>query len=455
LASCRIYLRGASAISPPVDSIQSDEKLPKTADVVIVGGGIIGCSAAYFLAKKGLSVALVEKGRVAGEQSSRNWGWCRQQDRDKAEIPLIKESLRLWGDLGAEVGADLGFRRTGLLYVTEDPAELGKWERWMEHARTYQLHSQLLSAMEARALTPGCDTKWIGGLHTPSDGRAEPSMAAPAIASAARRLGATIHQSCAARGLETEAGAVAAVVTEHATIRTRAVLCAGGAWSTLFCRRHGIDLPQLTVRASVLRTDPAPEVFDSALGTPGFGIRRRLDGGYTVGFRDQVSFHVTPDTFRYFRSFWPAFSYERRHIKLEFGLDFFRSLRTRQQWPLDRPSPFEAVRVLDPEPDRALLDRALANFKAAYPSLSGIGIAETWAGMIDITPDAIPVISPVEALPGFYLATGFSGHGFGIGPAAGRLAANLVLGETPIVDPQPFRYSRMIDGSRLAPESRL
>jgi glycine/D-amino acid oxidase-like deaminating enzyme len=171
-----------------------------------------------------------------------------------------------------------------VLYVTQDPQEMAKWERWMEHARSYQLHSRLLSAAEAQAMTPGCDTKWLGGLHTPSDGRAEPSMAGPAIATAARKLGATIHQSCAARGLETEAGAVSGVVTEHGTIRTRKALCAGGAWSSLFCRRHGVDLPQLTVRASVLRTEAAPEVFDSALGTPSFGLRRRLDGGFTVGY---------------------------------------------------------------------------------------------------------------------------------------------------------------------------
>jgi glycine/D-amino acid oxidase-like deaminating enzyme len=442
-------------MSPPVNAVQSDEKLPTAADVVIIGGGIIGCSAAYFLAKKGISVALVEKGRVAGEQSSRNWGWCRQQARDEAEIPLIKESLRMWGDLGGEVGADLGFRRTGVLYVTQSPADLAQWERWMEHARTYQLHSRLLSATEAQALTPGCDTKWIGGLHTPSDGRAEPSLATPAIAAAARRSGATLHQNCAARGLELEAGAVAAVVTERGTIRTRAVLCAGGAWSTLFCRRHGIDLPQLTLRASVLRTEPAPAVSETSIGTPNFGIRRRLDGGYTVGFRDQVSFHITPDSFRYFRQFWPAFSAERRNIKLELGWDFVKALRTPRRWPLDQPSPFEAVRVLDPPPDRKLLDRTLGNFIAAYPALRGLKIAESWAGMIDTTPDAIPVISPVESLPGFFLATGFSGHGFGIGPAAGRLAADLVSGAPPIVDPTPFRYSRMIDGGRLAPASRL
>lgn len=442
-------------MSPPVDPVQSDPTLPKSADVVIIGGGIIGAATAYYLAKRGMSVALVEKGRIAGEQSSRNWGWCRQQDRDEAEIPLIMESLRIWDNLGTEIGADTGFRRTGVLYVTQDPQELAKWERWMEKARKYQLHSHLLSAAEAQAMTPGCDAKWIGGLHTPSDGRAEPSMAGPAIATAARKLGATIHQNCAARGLETEGGAVSGVVTEHGTIRTRKALCAGGAWSSMFCRRHGIDLPQLTVRASVLRTEAAPEVFDSALGTPEFGLRRRLDGGFTVGYRNQVSFHITPDAFRYLRRFWPAFKYESRHIKLEFGSDFWKALMTPRNWPLDKPSPFEAMRVLDPEPDRKLLDRALGNFKTGYPGLKDIKMAESWAGMIDITPDALPVISPVEAIPGFFLATGFSGHGFGIGPGAGRLTADLIAGDTPVVDPKAFRYSRMIDGSKLEPESRL
>ncbi len=442
-------------MSPPVDTVESDARLPATADVVVIGGGIIGCVAAYFLAKKGFSVAVIEKGRIAGEQSSRNWGWCRQQGRDTREIQLIKESLALWGGLNEELGADTGFRRTGVLYVTKDKDELARWERWLEHARQYQIQTRFLSADEAQAMTPGCGEKWIGGLHTASDGRAEPAQAAPAIAQAARRLGVTLHQGCAARGLETEVGAVSAVVTEKGPIRTRAVLCAAGAWSSLFCRRHGITLPQLGVRASALRTEPAPSVFEGAISAPGFGIRRRLDGGYTVGFRGHASFDVTPDVLRYMRAFWPAYSQEWRSIKLKFGAAFFRALRIPRHWALDGPSPFEAVRVLDPEPDRDVLDLAIANLRKAYPALKGIRIAETWAGMIDTTPDAVPVISPVEALPGFHLATGFSGHGFGIAPAAGRLAADLVAGDAPLVDPRPFRYSRMIDGSRLVPETGL
>ena len=209
------------------------------------------------------------------------------------------------------------------------------------------------------------------------------------------------------------------------------------------------------MRASVLRTAPAPEVLSGPVSAPGFGMRRRLDGGYTVGLRGAASFDLTPDAFRYMRAFWPAYRQGAVALKITFGAPFFQALRTPRKWALDRPSPFEAVRVLDPAPDRDVLETALTNLKAAYPALRDVKIAETWAGMIDATPDAVPVISPVATPKGLYIATGFSGHGFGIAPAAGRLAADLIAGETPIVDPRPFRYSRMIDGTRLVPETGL
>ena len=109
-------------MSPTIKRIHSDEKLPSHADVVIIGGGIIGATAAYFLARRGLSVALVEKGNVGCEQSSRNWGWCRQQNRDARELPLSGIALRLWDELTAQTGIDLGFRRCGLKYATHDPS---------------------------------------------------------------------------------------------------------------------------------------------------------------------------------------------------------------------------------------------------------------------------------------------------------------------------------------------
>ena len=123
--------------------------------------------------------------------------------------------------------------------------------------------------------------------------------------------------------------------------------------------------------------------------------------------------------------------------------------------PLDQTSPYEAVRVLDPAPDRASLRKALRTLTSRFPAFAGAHMVQEWAGLIDVTPDAIPVISTVESMPGLVVATGFSGHGFGIGPAAGRLAADLVTGSTPIVDPTDFRFSRFSDGSRPRPMSGI
>ncbi len=439
-------------MTPPIQPVASDARMPAAADVVIIGGGIAGVSAAWHLARKGHSVALVEKGQVGAEQSGRNWGWVRQQNRDERELPLIKHSLELWGELNEAIGADTGFRRTGVLYVTDRQADLDDWERWVTLARGYQVHSTMLTAAQAREMTPGCDKPWLGGVHSPTDGKGEPTMAAPVLAEAARRLGVSLHQNCAARALETQGGKVSGVITEHGTIRTSRVLCAGGAWSSMFCRHHGISLPQAGVRGTAFATTAAPEVTGGGLSSPRWVIRRRLDGGYTVAMRGHGRLELTPQGLRYTRNFLPLFRTRLGvGVKIRIGRSFLEGPEALARWQPDGPSPFERIRVLDPEPEQDVIEYALKELVADFPALAGIRAHHAWAGWIDNTPDAIPVISAVESLPGFYLATGFSGHGFGIGPGAGRLAADLVAGDTPVVDPAPFRYSRLIDGSHLPP----
>jgi glycine/D-amino acid oxidase-like deaminating enzyme len=436
-------------MSPPVQPVVSDEKLPGSADVVVIGGGMAGSAAAYALAKKGHAVALLEKGRIGGEQTSRNWGWCRQQHRDLRELPLAMKSLEIWGELSRELAVETGFRRTGLIYVTTRPDDLALWEAWTLKARDHQMHSRILSGAEAKALTPGSTADWIGGVHSPTDGRAEPSLAGPAIAEGARRLGVTIHQDCAARGLVMEAGKVSGVVTEKGSIRTQAVLCAGGAWSSLFCRRHGVRLPQAGVRSTSFATAAAPAVTEGGLSMPDVTIRRRLDGGYTVGLGGRGRVELSPQGLLYARQFWPTFKKRRWGLTFAIGRSFFEGPEAFSRWSLDDVSPFERQRTLDPAADPALVRLGLTRLGEHYPALAGLQVAQAWGGMIDSTPDAIPVISAVDSLPGLYLSTGFSGHGFGIGPAAGRLAADLIAGDPPIVDPHPFRYSRMVDGTDL------
>jgi glycine/D-amino acid oxidase-like deaminating enzyme len=174
-------------MAPRVDPVTSDESLPARVDVVIVGGGIIGTSTALFLAQRGVSVALCEKGQIACEQSSRNWGWCRKMVRDPRELPLAIESLRLWQGMNKMVAAETGFRNAGLMYLAETPADLARLESWLDHARQHQLDTRIISGREVAQRLPSLAKDYAGALYTASDGKGEPQMAAPAIALAARR----------------------------------------------------------------------------------------------------------------------------------------------------------------------------------------------------------------------------------------------------------------------------
>ncbi|HEY3909658.1 MAG TPA: FAD-binding oxidoreductase [Stellaceae bacterium] len=439
-------------MAPRVDPVPSDEKLPERADVVIVGGGIIGTSTALFLAEKGISVALCEKGHIAGEQSSRNWGWCRKMGRDPREIPLIIESLRLWEGMNERVEAETGYRRCGIMYLAENPAELSELGTWLDHARQYQLDTRLLTRAEAGELMPGLTGGWAGALYTESDGKAEPQLAAPAIAEMARRRGAAILTRCAVRGIDTAGGRVSAAVTERGRIACSSVVLAGGAWSRLFCGNLGIELPQLKVLASVMRTEPiegGPEI--SASGGL-FGFRKRMDGGYTVATLGVRTIDLVPDNFRLLGEYLPAARLHWKKLRFRVGRRWVEEWRTKRRWAFDEASPFEAMRTLDPEPDQYVLDRARTAAAEAFPVFRGMSVAESWGGMIDVMPDAIPVISSVANLPGLVVATGFSGHGFGIGPGAGRLAADIVAGDPTLVDPSAFRLTRFTDGSNPRPD---
>ena len=426
-----------------LDTVDSDASLPERADVVIIGAGMIGVAAAYALARRGHSVAVLEKGVVAGEQSSRNWGWCRTFNRDEREIPLMQHSQELWDTLPAEIGADMGLRRNGNIYVTKDPKQLAQWQAWLDMAQAYQVQARIVGPEEAKGLTPGNAQDWVGGVVSPRDGRAEPAMATPALAKAARALGVTLHQGCAARGLDTTGGRVSGVFTERGRIGADAVILAGGAWASMFLRRHGIDMPQASVHSTVFATTPVEPVSPGGLNTPDFILTPRLDGGYIVAAKARGRLELTPAGIRHARRFLPTLIKRWSLVELRLGRSFFEGPDAwHGTWSFDSPTVFERIRVLDPKPKASIVEPALREIVAAYPAMAGVRAARLWAGWIDETPDEVPVISPVEALPGLVVAAGFSGHGFGIGPGAGRLAADLASGAPPIVDPTPFRLSR-------------
>ena len=273
-------------MAPLMDRIPaSPTPLAPRADVVVIGGGIVGVSTALYLAEKGIAVTLCEKGEIGAEQSGRNWGWARVMGRDAREIPLSLASLRLWDDLDRLTGAATGFCRAGIVYTCDAAQDLATYEAWLALARDYQIQTRLLDSAELAALVPGAARRFAGALYTPNDARAEPQKAAPAIAGGARAKGAAVHTNCAVRTIETAAGRVSGVVTEHGRIACSSVVLAAGAWSRLFCGNFGIDFPQLKMTGSVERTMPMPGGPEITVGGSDFAFRKRLDGGYTIARR--------------------------------------------------------------------------------------------------------------------------------------------------------------------------
>jgi len=309
-----------------------------------------------------------------------------------------------------------------------------------------------MSASELKQHVQSPTSNWAGALYTESDGRAEPHLAAPAIARAAEREGATVLTSCAVRGIETSGGRVSAVVTEHGRIKSSTVLCAAGAWTSLFCRSLGIAVPQLKVRGTVVRTAASESVLEGNVFDERLGIRRRADGGYTVAHGSILQHSITPSTFRWNFKFFPALMQERKVLRLSFGKEFFDEWQLPTTWALDEVSPFEKSRVLDPRPSQRVVKGIRRNLDAMFPQLAACPIVESWAGMVETSPDVVPIIDAIDELPGFHLATGFSGHGFGLGPGAGKAIAGMLTGTDTGVDIAPLRLARFFDGSPIKPQ---
>ena len=438
----------SSRLNPP-------ETIPDQADIVIIGGGIVGVSTAWFLARQGVRVVLCEKGHIAGEQSGRNWGWVRQQGRDPRELPMMIESIQIFRELQDEIKESVGFSEGGCLFVADNERQLEDYHAWVDIAKEFELDTKVIDADALSRLVPGGSPKWSGAMYTASDGRAEPHKTTPAIARAAVRSGATVLTSCAVRGIESSAGRVSSVVTEHGSIRTSVVLCAAGAWTSMFCRSLGITVPQLKVRGTVARTEPAAKILDGNLFNSRLGIRLRDDGGYTVAHGSVLDHGLTPSTFRFAFKFLPALMQELKILRLRIGKDFIDELAMPASWALDQESPFEQTRILDPQPSKRVLRGIRRNMDEIFPALRGVRIVEAWAGMVETSPDVVPMIGEVGDVRGFHIATGFSGHGFGIGPGAGKALAAMLTGADNPIDLQPFRLSRFFDGSPIRPMSTL
>jgi glycine/D-amino acid oxidase-like deaminating enzyme len=289
---------------------------------------------------------------------------------------------------------------------------------------------------------PGASARFVAGLHTPTDGRAEPSHAAPAIAEAARDHGAKIFTNCAVRGIDLHNGRLVGVITERGRIRCDAAVLAGRRMVATVRRQRRMDLPQLKVLGSVFRTDPltgGPEI--TAAGSV-FALRKRLDGGYSIARRNANTAELTPDHFRLLSDFFPRLLASRHEIRLRLGRRTWEELRTARRWSLDQTTPFEAVRVLDPKPKQGILAEAREVLSRTFPVFANIrgrrivGWVDgrhTRRGSRHRRSQTHPRILHRHRLFRPWLWNR---------PRSGALMADLVAGDTPVVDPKPFRLDR-------------
>lgn len=426
-----------------------DALLPNpSADVVIIGGGIVGLATACYLARRKVQVVLLEKGRLAGEQSSRNWGFVRQQGRNPAELPMMALANRLWRHIGEEAEADTEWRQGGNLALAQSEEALALYEEGREQARQHAIDTRVLSKAEVRELLPDYYGPYLGGLYTPSDGQADPLKGTLAFASAARKAGADLREYVAAEGFEVAGGRIAGVRTTRGTIRTSSVVCAAGVHSSLLARMVGLSLPQRTVRSSVALTAPLPHVTDLGVWGGTVGFRQTREGRMVLGRTSAgvADYDVTLDGLRHLRLFLPIFLKNRDMFRMHFGKPLWRDISRRIPGTAGHRHPFAHEVDAEPPVNEKTLASSAALFETYFPKLRPITVERGWAGLIDATPDVLPVLGEARARPGFFFATGFSGHGFGLGPGAGYALAQLVAEGRSELDLHPMRFERFAEG---------
>lgn len=414
-------------------------ELPALADAVIIGGGIMGCSTAWYLAQKGLKVVLLERDQIAFQQSGRNWGFVRTLCRDPLELPLANLALSIWPNLSTLLDQDIGWRRSGCMFLADSDRERSSYEQWLSDSDGLIADTQMLEPAEVQARFPHIRSTNLGAIIAENDGQADPVAATLAVAGAARHAGATLIENCGVQQITTEGGAASGVKSELGTIRSRIVICTAGAKSHQLLKNIIPALPQKTVRSTVALSEPISDLKLPCFVGRGLGLRQRSDGSCLLATDAGADIDITLDSLRASHYFLPELMRNQKNFAITFGKPFFDDLFSRFALPSRRCPP--RPRTPEIPVNKQRVKEAQAIFSQIF-GRSAPRIVKTWAGNIDVMPDALPVIDASTTVKGLAIATGFSGHGFGLGPAIGKVLAEVCTGSEIAIDLSPFSADR-------------
>lgn len=369
-----------------------------TAEVIIVGGGVVGNAAAYYLAKRGVEVIVLEGSDSIGHGgSSRNGGGVRQSGRDVRELPYAIYGIKnIWPTLSEELGVDVEYVRKGNLRLGLNEDHIKILEGLTANAQGLGLDVTMVSAEEVKDICPHLSDQVVGASWCPTDGHANPMKTTLAYFKRARELGVTFISGAKVTAIKKIRGKARQVVVEDGTIfEGEHIILAAGYESRFVADSVGINIPMYPYFGSAIVTEAQPKLFDIMLGVATAEI----------------------------------YGHQCTHGSFVFGSG----------------TGLEPTKKPDMDDLKLMSLEGSANCRGIMkyvPKLKDAKIVRTWGGWMDMTPDGVPVISPVEEVPGLIIACGMCGHGFGTAPAVGYMLSQMVVGEKTVCDLTPLRYDR-------------
>jgi len=399
---------------------------------------------------------VLEKDDIAHEASGRTMaavGLVGKHHPD--EFALAKASMDIWYGLNNELSTDIELIEGGRLVIANAEEDLPLFEEMIGGAEASGVSIEWYEAAEARVKWPFLQGPFIRAAHSRFEGHVNPVKVVHGFARAAQENGAQIRTGCLVTEVATRAGKVSSVVTTQGEITTPVVLDAAGVWGYRLADRLGIKLPIQLIKVVQGETEPAPRVFDCFLRGPTYGSRQTASGAFRItgGYRKMDVYHnLSLHDLRDLTIWLPRLLRYRKDVTMKLdpnilSLDVSALLGKIIGKGKDAPAPV----ATEPRPQPENVAKKLKRISELVPEMQRLRLTRTWAGYVDMTPDFLPILGAVERIEGFYMATGFSGHGFAVGPVVGKLMAELIVEGRTSVDITAFRPSRFAEGKTPVP----